>query len=85
MEQVLRAAGFVDVGSQRFLVPYVWSLDAITGYLFSTSVASPHALGDRAAGFETDLRRTLLAYDASGHYPATLSFGCTLARRPRDR
>jgi SAM-dependent methyltransferase len=82
-EAILRAAGFEDVESRTFLHPYVWTLDAIVGYLYSTSVASKHALGDRAANFEADLRQTLLAHDARGEYPATISFGYTLARRPR--
>jgi hypothetical protein len=81
-EAVLRAAGFADVEKHDFEVPYIWSLDAIVGNLYSTSVASRHALGDRADAFEADLRRTLLAHDPRGEYPATLSFGYTLARRP---
>lgn len=81
-EALLRAAGFADVASYPFSVPYVWTLDAILGYLYSTSVASRRALGDRADAFEADLRRTLLAHDPRGEYPAALSFGYTLARRP---
>jgi SAM-dependent methyltransferase len=81
-EAVLRAAGFADVASYQFAIPYVWTLDAIIGNLYSTSVASRHALGERADAFEADLRQTLLAYDARGEFPATLSFGYTLARRP---
>jgi SAM-dependent methyltransferase len=82
-EGILRAAGFDDVASYEFLIPYTWTLDAIVGNLYSTSVASKRALGDRAADFEADLRRTLLDYDASGEYPVTLSFGYTLARQPQ--
>jgi SAM-dependent methyltransferase len=82
-ETLLRAAGFTDVASYQFALPYVWTLDAIVGHLYSTSVASQHALGDQADAFEADLRRTLRAYDARREYPATLDFGYTLARRPR--
>lgn len=80
-EAVLRAAGFAAIDDHQFRIPYVWTLAALVGNLYSTSLASPHALGDRAEAFGADLRRTLLAYDARGHYPATLSFGYTLAKR----
>jgi hypothetical protein len=79
----LRAAGFEDAESHEFPIPHVWTLDAIVGNLYSTSAASQRALGDRAAAFAADVRRTLLAGDARGQYPATLSCGYTLARRPR--
>ncbi|MGN6759512.1 MAG: class I SAM-dependent methyltransferase [Thermomicrobiales bacterium] len=81
-EALLRAAGFAGIASYQFAIPYVWTLDTIIGNLYSTSVASQHALGDRADAFAADLRQTLLAHDARGEYPATLSFGYTLARRP---
>jgi SAM-dependent methyltransferase len=81
-EAIFRAVGFDDAASYQFSIPYVWTLDAIVGNLYSTSVASKRALGDKAADFEADLRRTLLAYDARGEYRATFSFGFTLARRP---
>lgn len=79
---ILRTAGFEDVANYEFQMPYVWTLEAIIGNLYSTSVTSNRALGDKAAAFEDDVRRMLLAYDARGQYPATLSFGYTLARRP---
>ena len=81
-EEVLQTAGFEDVASYEFPTPHVWTLDDFVGYLYSTSGVSKRVLGDRADGFEADLRRTLLEYDAAGRYPETAMFGYILARRP---
>ena len=80
-EEVLQSAGFEDVASYEFPTPHVWTLDDFVGYLYSTSGVSKRVLGDRAEGFEADLRRTLLEYDAGGRYPETAMFGYMLARR----
>ena len=81
-EEVLQTAGFEDVASYEFPTPHVWTLDDFVGYLYSTSGVSKRVLGDRAEGFEADLRRTLVEYDAGGRYPETAMFGYILARRP---
>jgi len=79
---VMQAAGFADVGDYEFTVPHVWDLDSVIGCLYSSSVCSRHALGDRASDFGADIRRALLACDPRGEYPDVLQFGYTLARRP---
>ena len=38
-EGVLRAAGYRDVATYPFVVPHAWTIDAILGYCYSTSVA----------------------------------------------
>ena len=81
-EALLRDAGFVEVASYRFVQPHVWTADSILGYLRSTSFASRHALGDKAAAFEAELRAALLACDAADRYPQHLRFGYTFARAP---
>ncbi len=81
-EEVLQTAGFADVASYEFSTEHVWTLDDFVGYLYSTSGVSKRVLSDRAEGFEADLKRTLLEYDANGRYPETAMFGYILARRP---
>ena len=83
--QVLTAFGFEHVGTYDFPHPYVWTLDSILGNLHSTSNLSTRALGDDARHFDADVRRALLAHDASGRYPETLRFGDSLFRRPDRR
>lgn len=82
-EEVVQAAGFVEVKSYDFPTPYVWTIDSIIGMLNSSSGYSKRVLGDKADAFATDLRHTLLAHDPSGRFEETLVFGYTLARRPK--
>ena len=82
---MLTAVGFEYVGTHDFPHPYVWTLDSILGNLHSTSKFSARVLGDEAERFAADVRRALLAYDASGRYPETLRFGYSLFRTPGSR
>jgi len=77
-EVILAQAGF-DVTKIEFKVPHIWTLENFIGYLYSTSFASLHVLGDTARGFEADLRSTLLDFDATGLYEETLEFYCIIA------
>jgi SAM-dependent methyltransferase len=81
-EEVLRAAGFIDVETSWFSTPYLWTLDALIGYCYSGSRTSKRALGEKAEAFEADLKQALLAYDPRGVYPETAKFGYILGRRP---
>jgi ubiquinone/menaquinone biosynthesis C-methylase UbiE len=81
-ESVLRAAGFRDVATYPFVVPHAWTIDAILGYLYSTSVASKQILGTSVEAFESDLRTALLANDPSGIYHENTDWGYTLGRKP---
>ena len=83
--EVLTAFGFEHVGTYDFPHPYVWTLDSILGNLHSTSKFSRRLLGDKTERFDADVRRALLAYDASGRYPETLRFGYSLFRTPGSR
>jgi hypothetical protein len=80
-EQVLRDAGFVDVASYVFLEPHTWSVEAIVGFLYSTSVSSRKVLGANGAQFEAELISALLAFDPSGAYRETTQWGYTFGRR----
>ena len=82
--KVLTAFGFEDIGTYDFPCPYVWTLESILGNLHSTSRFSRRALGPAAECFEADVRRELLAYDASGRYPETLRFGYSLFKNLDD-
>jgi ubiquinone/menaquinone biosynthesis C-methylase UbiE len=81
-EQLLRAAGFVDVVSDAFTAPQAWTIESIVGYFESTSVCSRRALGKHFAGFEDELRATLLPLAEGGVFHEAARFGFTLARKP---
>jgi hypothetical protein len=52
-----RETFFHAIEEHTFPVPYVWSLDAFVGYLYSLSGVSKRVLGNRAEKMEADLRR----------------------------
>jgi len=81
-QEILRAAGFELAARQQFGVSQQWSADEIAGFVASTSVLSPAALGKDAAGFDADLRHALLAAERSGEFRQDTSFAFDLARRP---
>jgi ubiquinone/menaquinone biosynthesis C-methylase UbiE len=80
--EILRATGFEIVGRQEFPVTLVWTVAEIAGYVASTSVLSPSALGAGAAEFDADLRRVLLSCEPGGRFSQDTSYAYDLARRP---
>jgi len=79
---ILTAAGFEIAGRYSFAISRDWTEAEIAGYLASTSVLSPDALGDHAAEFEADLRRELRAVQPDGRFRQETDFTYDLARRP---
>jgi SAM-dependent methyltransferase len=80
--RVLGESGFEAIGSFEFSATHEWSMEALAGFVSSTSVLSRAALGALAAEFDADLRRELLSCESAGRFPQTISFACNLARRP---
>jgi ubiquinone/menaquinone biosynthesis C-methylase UbiE len=79
---VLATAGFTIVGVFDFETPYEWSVETLTGFMYSTSVLSQQALGRNVEAFERDLRARLLDVEPEGVFREEISFSYTLARRP---
>jgi ubiquinone/menaquinone biosynthesis C-methylase UbiE len=79
---VLTAAGLSMVGDFEFVMPYAWSVEALTGFMYSTSILSQRALGHRAHAFERDLRMRLLDIEPEGTFAEEISFSYTLAQNP---
>jgi SAM-dependent methyltransferase len=78
---ILRSAGFELVGRQEYPVSQVWTAAEIAGFVASTSVLSPEALGPDAPAFEVSLR-LLLEAEPGGEFRQDTTFACDLARRP---
>jgi len=79
---ILAEAGFEIVGRYAFTVTRDWTLADIAGNIASTSVLSEHALGERAAEFDADLRRELSAVQPDGRFRQETELAYDLARRP---
>ncbi len=78
--EILRE-GLEVIGRFEFAVGSRWTADSIAGYLASTSVLSPVALGDSASGFDQDLRGELHAAEPGGEFRQESAFAYDLARR----
>lgn len=81
-EQVLERTGFRYQGSHDFFVQHVWTIETLRGYLYSTSVLSRQALGDRAPSFEDDLSVRMLRCRPSGTFEQAVRFSYQLAQKP---
>lgn len=81
IEDLLRRYPLDGVSSFRFLVPHVWTIESIIGYLYSTSYCSKHVLRENATPFENDVRRVLQNCDNTGAFRDALSFGYTFGRK----
>lgn len=81
-EDILARSPFRCVTTYRQKTQTRWTVRSIIGYLYSTSYSSRWLFGKRAAAFERDLRRSLLAVQPSGVFRETLLIEALIARRP---
>lgn len=81
IEDMLRAAGFIDVTTNSYAIAHEWTPESIIGYLRSTSVCSEQALRGQSAAFDIAVTEALLAVEPSGRFAEQLSFGCTRGRK----
>jgi len=79
---ILREAGFQLAGSYRFRTAHEWTIETLTGFVFSTSVLSRAALGGHASAFANDLQQQLRACEPAGRFRQAIGFAYELARRP---
>ena len=82
---VLQAAGFDAVRSSRFPTAHDWTVDALIGFVYSTSFLPRDVVGDRAELLERDLRRELGGFETRNELHETIDFAYELARRPACR
>jgi ubiquinone/menaquinone biosynthesis C-methylase UbiE len=79
---VIAEAGFEVLGEYQFPTAHAWTVETLTGFVFSTAILSRGALGGQAKDFAADLRRELGGFEAAGGLPETIGFVYELARRP---
>jgi SAM-dependent methyltransferase len=79
---ILREAGFQLAGSYRFPTAHEWTIETLTGFVFSTSVLSRAALGGHASAFANDLQQELRACEPAGRFRQAIGFAYELACRP---
>ncbi len=65
-EQLLARAGFDYVGKYEFVAEQTWTVETVTGLVYSTSFLNRKALGDKADAFEADLSALLCSYEPDG-------------------
>ncbi|MER9338892.1 methyltransferase domain-containing protein [Mesorhizobium sp. M0293] len=64
--ETLRASAFSRVETLKFDYEWVWNIEALTGYVLSTSRACPGVLGDRKDQFISGLDRFLREFSDAG-------------------
>jgi len=79
---VLAASGFRALGSYRFPAECDWTVDALIGFVYSTSVLPRAVLGESADAFEEDVRHELDRHATAGTLHETIDFAYELARSP---
>jgi len=79
---VLRRAGLLYEGRFEFATEHDWTVETLTGFVYSTSFLNRAALGVHVDAFERDLREQLLACEPDGVFRETTSFAYELARTP---
>jgi hypothetical protein len=77
----LHDSPFEKISTGRTAANVTRTLDAVVGYLYSTSFANHDILRDRVEAFESDLRETSLELEPEGRSPRTLEAGWSFARR----
>jgi SAM-dependent methyltransferase len=81
-EQVLSGAGFDYVGKFEFIAELTWTVESLTGLVYSTSGLNREALGDKAQAFEADLSALLHSYEPDGVFQISGSYAYQLATKP---
>ena len=80
--QVLTEAGFEYLGRFAFEVEQTWTIETLTGLVYSTSFLNRKVLGDHVARFEQDVADLLSGCDPSGVFHEPASYAYELARTP---
>lgn len=81
-DEVLAEAGFDYAGRFEFLVEETWTIETLTGFVYSTSTLNREVLCERAALFESELADLLRSYEPIGVFPVLASYAYQLARKP---
>lgn len=79
---VLTVAGFEPLGSQRFPTEHEWTVDALIGFVYSTSFLPRAVVANQAFAFERDVRREVGELATGGVVRQTIDFALELARHP---
>jgi SAM-dependent methyltransferase len=82
-EQVLIEAGFDYAGKYEFVTDQTWTVEALTGLIYSTSFLNREALGSQANAFEADLSALLHSYKSDGVFEVAATYAYELATKPR--
>jgi SAM-dependent methyltransferase len=82
--QVLAEVGFDSAGRFDFVAEQTWTVESLTGFVYSTSFLNREALGDRAAEFEGALADLLLSHEPSGMFHESANYAYELALKPRS-
>lgn len=81
-EQTLVRAGFEYVGRYEFFAEQTWTVETLTGLVYSTSFLNLTVLGDQASVFEAELSVLLRSFEPSGVFHVSARHAYQLAVKP---
>lgn len=81
-EAVLVSAGFEYLGRIEHRRDERWTVQTLTGFMYSTSILNAAALGARAQEFRRDLASLVDRYATGGIVSANAGYAYQLARKP---
>jgi SAM-dependent methyltransferase len=81
-EQVLVKAGFEYVGRYEFVAEQTWTVETLTGLVYSTSFLNREVLGAQAQAFEADLSALLRSFEPTGVFSVSARHAYQLAVKP---
>jgi ubiquinone/menaquinone biosynthesis C-methylase UbiE len=81
-QEILSDSDFRNLELAGIQTERAWSIDAIIGYLYSTSYTSIPVLGDKKEPFEADLREKLSALEPSGQFHEQTNVNVIMVWKP---
>jgi ubiquinone/menaquinone biosynthesis C-methylase UbiE len=81
-EEFLKASSFKGLETTEIHLERNWSIDQITGYLYSTSYASVPVLGDKRAPLEAEIRMHLQELEPSGVFTEQVTIQVMMVWKP---
>ncbi len=78
--EVLRRTGLAYEGRFEFTVSQWWTVESLTGFVYSTSFLNRTVLGQHADEFENDMRARLIGSDGNDSFRQDSTFAYELAR-----
>jgi ubiquinone/menaquinone biosynthesis C-methylase UbiE len=84
-EEIIKESEFQNFKSYDVRLTRKWTVEQITGYLYSASLTSLPVLGKKKELFEADLRKRLTEFEPTGQFKEPANINILIARKPTSK